>query len=162
MASSLCAVSSLTDIPEVPFHPDSSFTFPKTTFGNKRRSCQAVYFKSCPWLSYDVQKDAVFCHLCVKSLQANKMDVKRADPSFIQIGFSYWKDATIAFKKHESSQCHKEAVQVSIVLPSTCPDVGEMLSSQLAQEREENRECLLKIISNLKFLARQGKLNLNL
>ena len=63
------------------------------------------------------------------------MTAKRADPSFVKRGFSYWKDATIAFKKHESSDCHKEAVHVSIVLPEACHDVGEMLSSQHAHKR---------------------------
>ena len=90
------------------------------------------------------------------------MSVKRADLSFVQKGFSYRKDAIIAFKKHEPSECNKEAVQVSVVLPRTCLDVGEMLSSQHAKEKKENRECLLKILSNLKFLAHQAKLKLHL
>ena len=38
----------------------------------------------------------------------------------------------------------------------SCPDVGEMLSSHHAQLKKQNRECLLKIQSNLTFLARQG------
>ena len=67
---------------------------------------------------YDVEKDVVFCHLCGKSLQAKKMTAKRADPSFTQKGFAYWKDATIAFKKHTSLDCHKEADKVSMS-PST-------------------------------------------
>ena len=145
--------SSLPEVSERAFHPDSSFCFPKRRFGKsnvKMRSCKAEYFRTWPWLTYDVEKDVVFCYLCVKSLQ-KKMTIKRADPSFVQRGFSYWKDATIAFKKHESSDCHKEAVD-----RSACPDVGEMLSSQHSQQKNENRECLLKILSNLKFLARQG------
>ena len=43
-----------------------------------------------------------------------------------------------------------------VELPKTCPDVGEMLFREHATKKEKNRECLLKIISNLKFLARQG------
>ena len=155
MASS----SNLAEVPEKPFHPESTFTFPKRSFGSskvKLRSCKAEYFSTWPWLTYDVQNDVVFCHLCMKSLQGKKMTAKRADPSFVKRGFSYWKDATIAFKKHESSDCHKEALHVSIVLPEACPDVGEMLSSQHAQQKKQNRDCLLKIVSNLKFLARQG------
>ena len=35
-------------------------------------------------------------------------------------------------------------------------DVGESLSSQLKIEKAENRHCFLKILSALKFLARQG------
>ena len=81
----------------------------------------------------------------MKSLQAKKMTAKRADPSFTQRGFAYWKDATIAFKRHESSECHKEAVEVLIVLPCSCPDVGEMLSSQHSQQKRINRECLLTL-----------------
>ena len=118
------------------FHPSKSFDFPSREFGKKNvktRSCQASYFSSWPWLTYNVENDVVFCHLCVKSLEAKKMTMKRADPAFVQRGFSYWKDATIAFKKHEMSDSHNEAVEVSIVLPTTCRDVGEMLSAQHSQ-----------------------------
>ena len=45
-----------------------------------------------------------------------------------------------------------------VELPKTCRDVGEMLSREHATEKGQNRKCLLKIISNLKFLARQGLL----
>ena len=83
------------------------------------------------------------------------MTIKRAEPSLVQSGFSYWKDASIAFKKHQSSDCHKEAVEVSIILPRACPNVGKMLSITALSAKEENRECLM-IMSNLKFLARQG------
>ena len=114
--------------------------------------------KTWPWLTYDIKQDVVFCHVCVKSLDTKKMTAKRADPAFVQKGFSYWKDATTSFKKHESSECHKEAVHVSVILPRACGDVGEMLSSQHAQQKEENSRCLLKIISNVKFLSRQGRL----
>ena len=43
-----------------------------------------------------------------------------------------------------------------VTLPRTTPDVGEMLSSSLAQEKANNRHCFLKGLSGLKFLARQG------
>ena len=55
-------------------------------------------------------------------------------------------------------QCnsHKEAVLRSVTLPKETKDVGEMLSQEYADEKKENRECLLKILSNIRFLARQG------
>ena len=43
-----------------------------------------------------------------------------------------------------------------LTLPSTTPDIGEMLSSSLAREKVNNRHCLLKVMSSLKYLARQG------
>ena len=63
--------SQLLKLPEKAFHPDKSFDFPSREFGKKNvktRSCQASYFSSWPWLTYDLEKDVIFCHLCVKSL----------------------------------------------------------------------------------------------
>ena len=54
------------------------------------------------------------------------------------------------------SGCHKDATQVIITIPKDTPDVGEMLSHTLASEKKENRECLRNILSNIRFLARQG------
>ena len=36
-----------------PYHPSSSFNFPKTTFGKQVRSCQASWFIKYPWPHYD-------------------------------------------------------------------------------------------------------------
>ena len=41
-------------------------------------------------------------------------------------------------------------------LPATTTDIGEALSTAHAPEKLENRQCLLKILSNLRFLARQS------
>ena len=90
---------------------------------------------------YDVQNYVGFCHLCIKSLQVKKMTTKRADPSFVKRGFSYWKDTTIAFKKHESSDCHKEAVHVS---PQAYPDIGEMLHQNMHNKRNRTDIAFLK------------------
>lgn len=77
---------------------------------------------------------------------------------FLQLskGFCNWKDATISFRQHEKSLCHKEAVEKLLTLPATTTDIGEMFSSTLAQEKAENRHCLLKVLETLRFLARQG------
>ena len=71
-------------------------------------------------------------------------------------GFSNWKDATIVLKKHASSACHCEAVEVVITLPATTKDVGELLSTAHQQEKQQNREILLKLLCSICFLARQG------
>ena len=69
----------------------------------------------------------------------------------VHTGHSNWKDATIAFKKHEGSNCPREAVEVMINLP-----IGSQLSQQYAKDVATNRAMLLKILSCVKFLARQG------
>ena len=71
-------------------------------------------------------------------------------------GFSNWKDATTILKKHEQSSCHREAVEVTITLPATTRDVGEQLCQEHQKEKETNRKMLLKVISCIRYLARQG------
>jgi hypothetical protein len=78
-----------------------------------------------------------------------------ADMAFVSRGFHNWKDATVKFKLHSSSNCHKEAVLKMVTMPSS-KNVAESLSSQLAMEKLERRQCFLKILSNVRFLARQG------
>ena len=60
------------------------------------------------------------------------------------------------FNIHEQSSCHKESIEKIVTLPSTVRDVGEMLSSEHKQEKLKRQHMLLKIISNIRFLARQA------
>ena len=109
-----------------------------------------------PWLHYVVDGDKVLCFTCKKAHDEKKLLAHNAEPSFIQKGYTNWKDATNNFRKHEQSKCHADAVLKTVTAPKTMPDVGEMLWSQHAKEKAECRQCLLKIIGNVKFLARQG------
>ena len=71
-------------------------------------------------------------------------------------GFSNWKDGTVAFRNHEKSACHHQAVEVIVTLPSTTRDIGELLSQQHAAQKLKNRQALYQILSSIKFLGRQG------
>ncbi len=51
---------------------------------------------------------------------------------------------------------YKDAVLKTITLPATTKDIGESLLSQLAKDRLERRQCFLKLLSNVRFLARQA------
>ena len=98
-----------------------------------------------------------FCFVCVVAYQKNLLQSAHCfEQAFISTGFSNWKDAIAKFSKHEVSRCHKDSVLKTITLPATTRDVGELLSSQIAKERMERRKCLLKLLSNARFLARQG------
>ena len=77
------------------------------------------------------------------------------DAAFISTGFTNWKDATSIFIKHEASECHRAAVQAIGVLPMTTKDVKH-LCDEHKEEKAENCTMLLKIISNIRFLCRQG------
>ena len=78
------------------------------------------------------------------------------DSAFIYAGFSNWKDASVAFPSHEKSDTHKKAVKMVVTLPETTRDVGELLSLAHADEKAANRQCLVTIAENLRFLAKQG------
>ena len=141
-------------------HQLKNFRFPQREFGKTsvaKRSFQPQWFERWSWLHYDEDKDLAFCFTCVVAFQNNHLrSVSNLEQMFISTGFSNWKDATTKFNKHEASQCHKEAVLKTITLPATTGNVGEMLSSQLAKQRLERRKCFLKLLSNARFLSRQG------
>ena len=44
----------------------------------------------------------------------------------------------------------------TVTIPATTSAIGEMLSSQLAKEWLERRKCLFNLLSNARFLSRQG------
>lgn len=56
----------------------------------------------------------------------------------------YWKEATAAFKKHQESRYHYEAVEALLVLPKQVSDIEEVLDKQL------------KILQSVRFLVRRG------
>ena len=140
-------------------HQPRNFNFPKWEFDKKsvvKRNFQADWFSNWSWLHYREDDDTVFCHTCVKVFKELNMSIRNAEDAFISRGFSNWKLATSVFRQHEVTRCRKEAIERIVTLPATTSDIGEMLSKAHAQEKRKNGEVLLKILSNLRFLARQA------
>ena len=71
----------------------------------------------------------------MQALKQQKMTAGNND-AFVSNGFSNWKDATMSFRKHDSSGCHKKGVEKMITLPATTRDIVEMLSSMHSSEKE--------------------------
>ena len=134
--------------------------FPQRNFGKAkivRRSFQPSWFDRWQWLHYIEGQDVVLCFTCARASVENKLEwSSSADLAFISKGFTNWKDATVKFSVHSSSKCHKEGVLKMTTLPARCKDVAESLIAQLAKEKLERRQCFLKVLSNVRFLARQG------
>ena len=109
-------------------------------------------------LHYDDNRDQAFCFSCVMAYKNKYLQSTSClEKSFVShTGFNCWKDAIVKFVKHECSQSHKDAVLKTVTLPSTTKDVGEMLTTTLASERSQRRKCFLKLLSNARFLTRQG------
>ena len=79
---------------------------------------------------------------------------KNAEASFVSAGFCNWRKASECFRKHETSQAHSEA------LLKLSTSHTESIASQLddARKRDEklHREALIKQLSSLRYLTRQG------
>ena len=146
------STSQVTLLPNQP----KDFKFPVSTFGNKRRSCQASWFQDFPWLHYDASKDAVFCYICKHQHKKGNLQLaKNLEQTFISLGFTNWKKAVERFQRHQRSECHKIATDFEVNIPK-CHNIVDMTSDALKAERMQNRHCLIKIIETLQFLAGQG------
>jgi len=135
----------LADVSEKPTHPQTKFQFPKREFGKKKivqRSYQADWFITWPWLHYCSTDDVVFFIMAMKH---KGMERSRGD-----YAFTHWKDAT---RDNQSSAVHKTALQSVVDIPASYPDVGEIVSTNHARDKKDSRQCLLKILSNVAFLA---------
>ena len=114
------------------------------------RNCQVAWFDSWRWLPYFDDEDTVICHTCTS--KERKESLQPSWPKSTQTG-------TICFPQHEISQWHREAVERSITLHLTTKDVGEHISSVHEQDKANNRTAVMKMLSNIRFLARQDITN---
>ena len=81
------------------------------------------------------------------------MGVRRGEPSFTITGICNQKDGTVGLKKHEDSASHMEAMEVMVIIPSSCPDAAERFSKEHAAQKKDNRHCLLRKLTNCIFKA---------
>ena len=136
-------------------HQPQDIMFPPIKFGVQSHSFQRGWFGKWKWLDWDDRNDCVYCHPCRMSTKLSFMLCKKAEPAFSQSGFRNWKDATRCFRKHENSHSHKEAC-LKWAHYTRSQSVAFQLSSQVQKDQVIAQKCLLKLISSLRFLARQG------
>ena len=99
----------------------------------------------------------VVCITCMQASALKKLQwSSNLDLAFISNGFTNWKDTTVKFAIHEASKCYKEAVLMMVILPSSTKNMAESLPNALKREKLERQQCLLKVLSNIIFLAWQG------
>ena len=141
-------------LPET-FHPKKSFLFPKRRFGKNgdhKRSFRAEWCEMYPWLHYDITLDAASCHVCMSASLTDRgplLKSSKRDPAFNTKGFTYWKDGTTAFKKHQTSDCHLEATEALLLSKQVLGDVGELLSLAHREEKAANRRIFVIILQSI-------------
>ena len=142
-----------------PHQPLVNFKFPYREFGKQKlvkRAFQHSWFAKWKWLHYEEDMDKAFFYNCIQAYKEDKLRASNLELAFISKGFNNWKDAGVKFKEHESSNCHKDSMIVTVDLPSSVKDIAETLQRELTKQKSENRQMLLKILSNIRFLARQS------
>ena len=93
-----------------------------------------------------------YCRYC--SVRGVLRFAVKGEDAFIIFGFNNWKKAHERFLKQEQSGPHKEALLKIDVLKQE--SIHASLSKQVQTEQRLCREMLLKQLSSLKFLAKQG------
>ena len=107
------------------------------------------------WLHYVESTDTVFCYFCMVAEKLKLPISKNKDLAFSVNSFCKWKNATSKFEKHQASVSHRQSID-ALDTRETTKDVGELIHAGLLKKRAESRQASMAIISNVRYLARQG------
>lgn len=117
------------------------------------RVVKASWFKQYPWLSLCETRSKLFCFYCSIAEHRGLMTFStKADAAFSKEGFCNWKKGLQRFTTHESSQAHSEAC---MKLKSSV-NIGGILDRAHKEQQQTRQRMLLKQLSSLKYLVRQG------
>ena len=120
------------------------------------RSLQTSWYKKYPWITVCESTYKIYCHVCRQAKHCRLITFsKRQLQSFIDNGFCNWKNALTKLAEHERSDMHKEAV-LKLAAKSSAIDVSAQLNKEHAAIQEHHQAMLLKLLSSVRFLARQG------
>ena len=137
-------------------HQLHTMKLPYRSYGKKNpvKHCfRPVWFDTFKWLHYMETSHSVTCHYCTSAIEQKTITFSKCQDVFIKDPeYSNWK-ASARFAKHETSDFHKEAVLK--LMPSMCP-IDELMYSAIIKSKQENKAMLMKLLQNIKFLARQG------
>lgn len=154
-ASSVTRSEYLPVIVKTPFQPNVSEII-KMKCKSRTLTFQQSWFSKFQWLHYDPTLSGVLCHICSSAHQTGKLDLaKNTASAFISEGFRHWGRALEKFAGHEHSQCHRIAVQ-QLEQSRTSQPINALISHQTLADQEMARRCIIKVVSSIRYLARQG------
>ena len=120
--------------------------------GNRTRHFKVSWYRSYNWLHYCTSRHKVFCFFCRKACKLKLISCnKRRQDAFVSLGFN---NLIEKFKEHEKSQMHVESYFKLNALSR--PSVATQLSAQILKQQFFHRKMLLKVLSTLRYLVRQG------
>ena len=112
----------------------------------RERTCPPSIFTKYMWATYCMTKGTIACFFCKKAKQYNLITFSNnGEEAFFFGEFGNWKKCQEKLKKHSQSRFHLEAIEKVL-----------FLTNQLKESQETRRIMLMKQLSTLRCLARQG------
>ena len=139
----------------VPFQPDDTGTIERTRKqqGTKSRLFRPSWYSDYPWLTLCTTRARVFCVYC-RYCCVHGLLMSMKEDAFVNNGFNNWKKALESFNQHAKSRIHKESI---LKIQSIKQDsVLSLLNKHARVEQREHRENLLRQLTSLRYLLRQG------
>lgn len=131
-------------------HQPRNFHFPRREFGQSvvvKWGFQPSWFDRWPWLHYSEDHDVVLCFMCVRAHSENKLTWSaNAEAAFLAKEFANWKDKQVSRRSCAEGSEH------------TCHNPRYCRKPFSATQTWKTRSSTfsLKLLSNIRFLARQG------
>ena len=120
--------------------------------GERYRNFFPTWYSTYPWFTICATKGKAFCVYCRYCTE--KHLAKKGDDAFVDTGFDNWKKAREKFTVHAQSDVHKEAVLKIELLDQD--SVHALITNQAMAEQKVRQQMLLKQLSSLKYLLKQG------
>ena len=138
-----------------PYQPNLNYSkITRKPQGCQYRSFRPEWYKTYKWSSFCVSQKKVFCFYCRFIRSRDLKFSEDCEDAFTKKGFDNWKKCNEKFKKHGKSQAHPEALFKFQAFQQ--PSISSQINLQHADKQVKQREALLKQLSSLKYLVRQG------
>lgn len=157
-----CLDSCCSMVNETPFHPTDDIikrtsTKQSTSRRGKVRTCPSSIFGKYTWVTYCMTKGTIACFFCKKAKKHGLITFSNNGADTFSSGeFSNWKKCYEKLKKHSESKYHQEATEKVLCFDDTKCDIAAAMVSELKKSQETRRRMLMKQLSTLRCLARQG------
>lgn len=66
-----------------------------------------AWYDQFPWLEWDTDLEASFCHVCRQSTVRQLTTTSKSRDEFTKVGYTNWKNGPQNFIKHEKSESHR-------------------------------------------------------
>jgi hypothetical protein len=122
----------------------------------KTLNYQPSWKRKYPWIM-EITGKGVVCKICKSANEQKLLNVSdgRAEKTFISAGYRNWKHAVANFEKHEKSASHMFSVS-QLGHRATSESIDTQLSKKLRSDQVTAFGVLMKIITSVRYLARQG------